>query len=354
MNRRIVPTATGILLLVSFALGIPGLRTDFLLAAENNRRWGEFPTNGGDRDDNALRQLVTENVPPDEPLYLLMDGTNTLSKGERYVQIELAFDRCPAPVSFGGLLDIPTNAFVLSSIQRWEEINRLPFLDRVASSENHVLFAPADEADPKSALPPDPLRDVRLSAFQEFAGWAAVLALFGSFFLLDGFKGTMLGMEAFSVAVLSTALGPWKLCRPAIVTCAAASLLAVWFARSKREGEKNAHRRKRWSAFVGIAVLYAATLGYIVLSHSSISPSALGTVGGRAKWIWSVGNLRPELFLNSAYSLFEPAYPPGLMCLALAADVVSGISGQWLSQLVPTLAMAALLFFDTFVKLLDD
>lgn len=345
MRRKIVPTAIGFLFLVSFALEIPGLQTDCLLAAENNGRWGEFPTNGGDREDNALRQLVGENVPPGKPLYLLLDGTDALSKEERYVQIELAFDRCPSPVAFGGLPDVPTNAFVLASKRRWGEVYRLPFLNRVASTEKHVLFAPVNETDTKSILPLEPIRDVRSSAILEFAGWSTVLVLFGIFFLLDGFKGAVLGIEAFSVAVLAAALGPWNLCRLAVVPCAAASLLVVWLTRSKGEGEKYIHCRKTLFVFVCIAVLYVAMLGFVILSHSAISPSNLGTVGGRAKWIWSVGNLRSDLFRNPSYSLFEPAYPPGLMCFALVADIVSGLAGQWLSQLASAFVISALFLF---------
>ena len=91
---------------------------------------------------------------------------------------------------------------------------------------------------------------------------------------------------------------------------------------------------------VGLALfaLYACA----ALSHRLPAPNGLGVYGGKAKLLLASGGVPDGFWTDPAYGVYQPSYPPGLALLALAADVVAGGCGDWLVQLLPVGAMAAL------------
>lgn len=93
---------------------------------------------------------------------------------------------------------------------------------------------------------------------------------------------------------------------------------------------------------IGAGVVFGL-LAAVVLLHPLTAPNGLGVYAGKAKlWLMS-GGIPADFGTNPAYAVLQPAYPPGLTLLALFADKVGGVCGDWLIQLLSAVCGGLLL-----------
>lgn len=111
------------------------------------------------------------------------------------------------------------------------------------------------------------------------------------------------------------------------------------------------HGRLTLSPFVvtggGALVMVALIIVYapLAFSHTFVAPNGLGTVGGRAKLMFMAGGINDGFFTGSAFTLYQPAYPPGAASLVFWCDAISGFCGEWIIQLLPCVLMAVMAGF---------
>ncbi|MGN0842041.1 MAG: hypothetical protein ACI4QF_02090 [Kiritimatiellia bacterium] len=90
---------------------------------------------------------------------------------------------------------------------------------------------------------------------------------------------------------------------------------------------------------VATALVVAAVLGCIALSHTLLEPNGLGTYGGKAKLLFSCEGLPRDYFTTVAGNALQPSYPPGMTLLAYFHFLLSGGCGDRLVQLLEAFAM---------------
>lgn len=237
---------------------------------------------GNGEHTDSFRELVERSVPPDASVYYCADSDDgRLQSAERSIHLSLSWATSPRPVRFGGTNDVGDVSFVAVS-----RFRRVGFSDyaRVAENDYAALWR-RDGVRSQAQVAP-----VSSSPRREGIGVVVVslLVLAAVTFLLCPCKG----------------LTP----NPGAYVCAA-------------------------TVFVATAAL--------ALSHTFVAPTGLGVYGGKARLLFLYGGMPPGFFTDAAYSSFQPAYPPGLALLTLAAYVLSGECGEWLTQILVVAAFAA-------------
>lgn len=248
--------------------------------------WRERGYRGNGRHTDAYRELAERFVPLGGSVYYCgetLDGR--LQPSERSVHLTLSWAMSPTPVRFGGVEDFGSaDAIVVGRFRRVA----FPGYRCVAENDCAALWL-------KEGIPVrEATRTVGVSPLRELTGVAFVglLALgFGWLFLWRGDGGYFGG--------------------------------GVW---------------------LGVVVVSVVAAG-LALTHTFVAPTGLGVYGGKAKLLFLTGGIPSGFFTDSAYSTFQPAYPPGLALMTLVAYVVSGGCGEWLTQLVVVIATALLAAF---------
>lgn len=248
--------------------------------------WSERGYRGNGRHTDACRELVERFVPSGGSVYCCSEASDgRLLPSERSVHLTLSWAMSPTPVRFGGVEDFGSaDAIVVSRFRRVA----FPGYRCVAENDCAALWL-------KEGIPVrEATRTVGVSPLRELTGVAFVglLALgFGWLFLWRGDGGYFGG--------------------------------GVW---------------------LGVAVVSVVAAG-LALTHTFVAPTGLGVYGGKAKLLFMAGGIPSGFFTDSAYSTFQPAYPPGLALVTLVASVVSGGCGEWLTQLIVVIATALLAAF---------
>ncbi len=248
--------------------------------------WSERGYRGNGRHTDAYRELVERFVPPGGSVYYCSEAPDgQLQPSERSVHLALAWAMCPTPVRFGGAEDSDgADAIVVSRFRRVT----FPGYRCVAKNDCAALWLKEGVSVRETT------GAVGVSPFRELTGVACVglLALgFGGLFLRRGDGGHF-------------GCGVW----------------------------------------LGVAVVSVVAAG-LALTHTLVAPTGLGVYGGKAKLLFMTGGIPSGFFTDSAYSILQPAYPPGLALVTLVAYGVSGGCGEWLTQLIVVIATALLAAF---------
>lgn len=268
---------------VSVILNAGSLRRSFERAADSARTMRGRGYRGNGEHTDAFRELVERFVPPGEDVYYCADSEDgRLQPAERSIHLCLSWAASPRPVRFGGTNGVGGASFVAVS-----RFRRMEFNDYVRVAEND--YAALWRREAASLREQD--APVLVSPLREGIGAAVV------------------------------------------------SLLVIAFAAFL------VRHHRLWPPRLGApicATVVAAVAGALALTHTFVAPTGLGVYGGKAKLLFLCGGLPPGFFTDAAYSSFQPAYPPGLAMLTLAAYAVSGGCGEWLTQILVVAASAAL------------
>ena len=268
---------------VSVVLNAGSLRRSFERAADSACAMHGRGYRGNGEHTDSFRELVERFVPPGEDVYYCADSEDgRLQPAERSIHLSLSWAAIPRPVRFGGTNGVGGASFVAVSRFRRVEFNGYVL---VAENDYAALWRREDV----------PLREQDVP---------------------------------ISVSPLREGIG-----------AAVVSLLVLAFAALLMR------RRRLWPPRLGAPICAAvvfAVAGALALAHTFVAPTGLGVYGGKAKLLFLGGGLPPGFFADAAYSSFQPAYPPGLALLTLAAYAVSGGCGEWLTQPLVVAASTAL------------
>lgn len=283
-----------------------------------------------------FRRLIAEMVPSDCSLRVETKEPGALTAHERALVAGVVFDRIPFVTDYG--LDSSTNQadFLLVSNNRRKLIRSSGMYRRICSDGEMTLFSHnscSGNVATCSCLQPD--------ARKELVGvWFVILpAIFAGvlggslFFPLAWF---VLSGIALTAILLRIPLNMWTTMLASIGT------MALFFFAAKCE-------RNRTNSSISISsilcsALFAAVVIPLSLSTLAQSPGAVATIGGRAKLVSSFGCVPSGFFTDSAWSILQPAYPPGAALLTAPVFWMAGSSCDWAFQSLPAFAMTALLF----------
>ncbi|MBR3921765.1 MAG: hypothetical protein IKJ45_01505 [Kiritimatiellae bacterium] len=199
-----------------------------------------------------------------------------------------------------------------------------------------------------------PFRE-RLATASSWGGSLSVLFLFalvGLFFLAGGYEGVVLGVAVVSICAFLQVAFLHSVDGYGFVVMAVLTVLGVWRLRNKRieDHEVSASVRlvggktDRWFCGAAVTLLFCA-YSALALTHTFVSPNGLGTVGGKARVLLLSRGFPFGFFVDPAYMLYQPAYPPGSALVTLGGYLVSGVCDEWLIQLLNCLLMAILAGF---------
>lgn len=267
---------------------------ELVARAENDLlEWRSKGFRGNGMHTDAPREMVERHVARDESLYYCPCSQNgRLTPAERSTHLALSWAMSPAPVRFGGEKDCEGEPFIV--VSRFLNV-RIPGYWLAAENGSDALWMRDETASDLQDV--ECLRRQSVSPLRELLG-ALVVCL-----LLGVFVWVALPRDCTD-------------CRPARKTAGACIVS---------------------SAFFACAVALA-------LSHTFVAPTGLGVYGGKAKLIYLAGAIPRGFFTDPAYSSYQPAYPPGLTLLTLAAYWVAGGCGEWLTQIIPVCAAALTLW----------
>lgn len=279
----------GCLLLAVLTLGLnwPECRGLIAHGVLSAFAWSERGYRGNGRYTDAYRELVERFVPLGGSVYYCCDTADgRLQSIERSVHLTLSWAQCPTPVRFGTVEDIDDADAIVGSRIRLVDI---PGYRLVAKNDCAALWL-------KNGVPVSTSGTPRSSCI-------------------------VLGRELVGVCLVGfLALGAgWLLLRRSCLR----SGVVLW-------------------VVVAIIIVVA---GGLALTHTFAAPTGLGVYGGKAKLVFFHEGIPPGFFTDSSYSTFQPAYPPGLAFLTLVAYFVSGVCGEWLTQLIVVIVMGLLAAF---------
>ena len=263
---------------------------ELVARAENDLlEWGNKGFRGNGTHTDAPREMVEKHVAGDESLYYRpcsQDGR--LTPAERSTHLALSWAMSPAPVRFGDEKDCAGASSIV--VSRFLNI-RIPGYWLAAENGSDALWK-RDEMAPDSQDAKCNRRQ-SVSPLRELTVALVACLLVGVFALLVFPRGST-------------------------------PRLSVW---------------RMAAVCIGSFAFFAFAAG-VALSHTFMAPTGLGVYGGKAKLLYLAGSIPRGFFTDSAYSSYQPAYPPGLALLTSVAYLVAGGCGEWLTQIIPVFATA--------------
>ena len=317
---------------------------------------------GGAAAEDALKRQVAAAVPPGADLFFVASGDPREAPAEWAARQAAGWEMMPAPVRHGALDDAPGAEAILSPRFDDETERRLsapgngyrlvPPPPGVAETGRALRLRadltarrPATTGSSPGAPDASGAHDaVRATPgpWREALGLApAALAMLGGG-LLAGMAGLLAATVVFSVLALLPALAGAAPTLAAAWTWGAAAVSAAAARLAfKRGGQYPGRSAMLAGALAGMAVM--GLVAWLALAHSFAAPYGLAVSGGKAKLWYLARGILAAHFADPAWSVLEPAYPPGHPALAYGCYAAAGGCGDWLTQLLvcPFAALAA-------------
>lgn len=327
----------------TFIGNLPGFIPLFKLAVDGWReRLNGKPTCGISETIDILRRDVRDAIGKTETpgvAYLyLPDGKFTSYR--RSLFLALNWEMMPGRVAYGnvegiGSADIivkPSSAIIP---QNFTNVYRL-----FRQSGDWEIWTTKTKTEASGTNARKNCQDI--SAWRELAGLSPILLLFllslfrsnPDRFALSLFLLSLLVFLPLAVGRCPSAAWVW------LGTGIAAMLAFVPF-----QGNTTQRGRFRTLPFLFLLAGFFA-LSFLALSHTFPTPNGLGVYGGKAKMLYLLRGIPSGFFTASTYSTLQPVYPPGLTSLTLGTYAVSGICGEWITQLL------SVIFFYGLIRLL--
>lgn len=307
---------------------------------------------------NLHREMVRRCVDKGEKLVLVVDDSQRLDSVERALGIVVAFEHLPGTIRFADMSQLATNEtdwlLIPADIRsRFRDVLLEDEWEQYADVSNSYSLWHRANAEMMWKFSAKPDRTLRQTS-RGLCGFLVVFGFLGICWSACGFSG-MLQLTAIWILVSSGCLF-WG-AGPNLSSCVGCATLAVfvllrhWFRWSvatfcspgEAPGLCELSRLSKtimWILFVG----WSLFLILLTLSHSLSPPNGLGTFGGKA-FLWYQHNGVPKGFWTQpSFTLFQPAYPPGLSMLALATTCLSKGSDEWLIQLVASVPFVLMCF----------
>ena len=301
--RRSLPTVVFFLLFAATLVGNWGGLRDFVKnTARNATEWNGRAFHGNGEHTDALRELAEQVVPPGEAVYYCVGSADgSLQPAERSIHLALSWARSPVPVRFGNPDGVGDASVII--VSRFLRVD-FPRYRRIAENDSAVLWRREDIA-----------------------------------------------ADSMDIGRIASALAPWREAAGVVFVCALVGVFVWWMrpVHMKNNG--------RWSfpcvclpSFTAQTFLVACIVAFFVfaataaLTHTFLAPTGLGVYGGKARLLYLNGGIPDGFFSDPAFSSYQPAYPPGLALLTLLSYWMSGGCGEWLTQLIPVFATAAVLW----------
>lgn len=125
----------------------------------------------------------------------------------------------------------------------------------------------------------------------------------------------------------------WRELCGVLMSMSLVALLVGWMS------ERVEHKTYRAWVFAGLVFVI---LSFLALSHHLVAPNGLGVFAGKAKLVVEACGIPNGFWRSSKYAIYQPGYPPGLVLIVMLANVISGVCGDWIIQLLGPFAMACL------------
>ena len=296
--------------------------------------------------DDDLRDLAERNIPSGSSVFLVRSPEPGQFHWDRARRQTLSWIISPEPLGFGSSRDASAADpdYVIAPVER---NGALPFF--ACPDGRSRRFRKQDETSSRvlwrNARLPAPQASPRVRPgsrlLNEGAGLLlpVVLALVG--FLWAGMGGTIFlwtFLSAWTVLALTLGIGDIRFIP---VLGSAFGLLALHGLRRALSVPWPRFARGPAAVFLLAFLLFS----YFALAHRFLAPNGLAVVGGKAK-LWALSGRFPNgFFTRVAWRDMEPAYPPGLAALIESCYAISGECGEWLTQCLGALSMAAAMAF---------
>lgn len=311
---------------------------------------GRAYRSSGDHVD-LPRQMVETHLAPNSSLFLVCYNPQAPTSIERSIHLAASWAMSPTPVGIGPAAEVGNaNAALADSYSPdptfgAEDATEAPRFEKECEAGGMALWKrsskTSEETDDARASFPEPP-----SPFQEAIGLLPVLILAAAGALLAGWTGALAALLLFS---LGMAIPPVTGFRPMPLFVGMVSLLCLLAVHFIPRTDGNRQAKAPFTSTrifsIALSLLLAVLCAVKALSHTFMAPNGLGVFGGKAKLFYLAGGIPKGFFTDAARSTLQPAYPPGFALLTLGCYGFAGGCGEWITQLLGCLAMAAVLLF---------